>query len=125
MIGLVLIFSYFFPFGIISSTIFDPDYYFIASREGAAACHTSITLGVDSTFVERSVCFATEKLTGVYRINNDTVTLTFDDDFISKERIGVIKWKEEGEEGNYGYFSYYDHGPTEEPIKLIIIKLKK
>lgn len=109
IIGLVLTLCFLFPLGIIRNTDFDPDYYLVANREGAANCQTTIILGIDKTFIERSVCFGVDRELGTYEVRNDTVFLTFDDksNFGSKETIGIIEWKENGKKGNYGFFNYY------------------
>lgn len=127
IIGAVLLFCFMFPLGLIRSSDFDPDHYLIASREGAANCQTTIILGIDQTFIERSVCFGVDRKQGTYEIKNDTVFLTFDDksNFGMEESIGIIEWKENGKDGNYGYFNYYKTGADEKPMDLIITTLKK
>ena len=127
IIGLVLAFCFLFPLGVIRNTDFDPEYYLVANREGAANCQTTIILGVDNTFVERSVCFGVDRELGTYKVKNDTAFLTFDDisNFGSKETIGIIELKEDGKKGNYGYFNYYKTASDDKPMDLIITKLKK
>ena len=127
IIGSVLTFCFFFPLGLIRNTDFDPDYFLIASREGAANCQTTIILGIDKTFVQRNVCFGVDKEIGTYEIKNDTVYMSFQPDqkFGRKEAIGVIDWKEDGKEGNYGYFNYYRIDSKNNSVKLMITYLKK
>lgn len=124
VIGSVLIFYFFFPFGLVRNSDFDPEYYLVANREGAANCQTTIILGIDSTFIERSVCFGVDKNSGTYTIKNDTAFLSFDDNS-NKETIGVLEWKEDGEKGNYGIFNYYKTLSDNKPIDLMITKLKE
>lgn len=126
IIGSVLAFCFFLPLGFVRSTDLDPDYYLIASREGAANCQTTIILGIDSTFIERSICFGVDRKAGIYEIRNDSVILSFNDvsNFGSKEAIGIIELKEVGKDGNYGLFNYFKTISDEQPMDLIITKMK-
>lgn len=127
IIGAVLLFCFMFPLGVIRSSDFDPDPYLIASREGAAYCQTTIILGIEKTFIERSVCFGVDRKQGTYEIKNDTVFLSFEDksNFGMKETIGIIKWNENDKSGNFGYLKYFSTDSKDKPMDLIITKLKK
>lgn len=48
---------------------------FIATREGAASCATTLYLKSDKRFVLRGVCFGVDKVEGVYKIQGDTIFL--------------------------------------------------
>ena len=123
ILGSVLLFCFLFPLGIIKSSDFDSEPYLIASREGAANCTTTITLGIDSSFVQRSVCFGVEKQTGTYTIKNDTVFLSFRND--ENRRFGVIEWNEDQKKDDYGYLNYYGKLPNDKPLPMSILYLKK
>lgn len=122
----VILFCFFFPLGIIKSSDFDPDPYLIASREGAANCTTTIILGTDSTFIERSVCFGVERKTGTFTINRDTVFLKFNRESGPViECIGIIERNKDSGNDTYGYFNYYRNSYDERPIPMKISYLNE
>ena len=127
IIATVFIFCYFFPLGLIRSSDLDPESYMIANREGVANCNTTIKLGIDKTFIERSVCFGVNRKTGTYVMRNDTVFLRFNkkSDNGASENFGVIEWSNEIEEGNYGYFNYFKSESNDKPIRLTITEIKQ
>ena len=126
IIGTSLLICYLFPLGVIRSTDFDPDPYLIASREGAANCLTTIILGTDSTFIERSVCFGVDTRQGTYEVKSDTVFFSFEteSDPGMNEAIGIIEWNANGVSGNFGYLKYFKTDSAK-PLDLHITMINK
>ncbi len=69
----VLSLSFFYPGGLINFDGFERESIFIAQREGAANCMTTLKLRDDKTFIERNVCFGVTETTGTYSIKGDTI----------------------------------------------------
>jgi hypothetical protein len=70
---LVLILTFFNPFGFIDFDKLEGEDVLVAQREGAANCMTTFKLKKDFTFRERNVCFGVTEVIGTYRISNDTI----------------------------------------------------
>lgn len=70
---IILGLSFFYPSGLINFTRFERPSVFIAQREGAANCMTTLKLIDDKTFTERNVCFGITETTGTYNIKGDTI----------------------------------------------------
>ena len=69
----VLGLAFLFPGGLINFDKFERNSIFIAQREGAANCMTTLKLRDDKTFIERNVCFGVTETTGTYRLKDDTI----------------------------------------------------
>ncbi len=70
---IILGLSFFYPSGLINFTRFERPSVFIAQREGAANCMTTLKLIDDKTFTERNVCFGVTETIGTYSIKGDTI----------------------------------------------------
>jgi len=126
IIGSILTFCFLFPFGLIRQSIFDPPIFLSASREGAANCTTNVILGTDNSFIERSVCFGVDRNSGTYKVKNDTVFLTFENqsNFGEKESFGIIERVATDDSTNFGFFHYFRNLSDSKPMDLIIRDLK-
>ena len=61
------------PIGLINFDRLEGEDLFIAQREGAANCMTTLKLKPNNKFKERSVCFGVSEARGSYEIKNDTI----------------------------------------------------
>jgi len=127
IIAAVIAFNILFPFGVIRGHDLDPETFIKASREGAANCTTNLILGMDNSFIERSVCFGVDRNAGSYRISDDTVYLTFNNEsnFGVKKTFAILRLKEDSTKGDYGYLDYYKSSNDTIPMGLGIRELKK
>lgn len=121
----VLGLSFLYPGGLINFSRLESDSVFIAQREGAANCMTTLKLREDKTFIERNVCFGVTETTGIYNIKGDTI-------FFEKVSLGrhesdfykfaVIKNRETKSEKNMGDLVRYKNYSDTTGIELWIIK---
>jgi len=127
VIGFVLAFCFFYPYGIIRSSDFESEYFLKASRIGTANCSTTIKLEYDKSFTKMTRCFGIEKNEGTYDIKNDTIYFTFknNSDVESKRTYGLLKLKDVITNDNYGNLIYYENIDDNKPIKYSINKLNK
>ena len=70
---LVLVLTFFRPFGLVNFNNFEGVDILVAEREGAANCMTTLKLKDDFTFRERNVCFGVTETKGKYHLQNDTI----------------------------------------------------
>jgi len=70
---LVLVLTFFRPFGLVNFDNFEGGDILVAEREGAANCMTTLKLKDDFTFRERNVCFGVTETKGKYHLQNDTI----------------------------------------------------
>ena len=61
------------PSGMINFDKLEGEDVFIAQREGAANCTTTLKLKQNHQFKERNVCFGVSEVRGNYEIKNDTI----------------------------------------------------
>lgn len=80
----VLGLTFLYPGGLINFSRLERDSVFIAQREGAANCMTTLKLRDDKTFIERNVCLGVTETTGTYNIKGDTI-------FFEKVSLGRYK----------------------------------
>jgi hypothetical protein len=73
IITLVLILTFFRPFGLIDFDRLQGADLLVASREGGGNCKTTFKLKENNRFVERSVCFGVTEIKGTYKLKNDTI----------------------------------------------------
>jgi hypothetical protein len=73
----VLVVTFYKPFGLIDFDKLEGDNILLAEREGAANCMTTFKLKEDFTFKEQNVCFGVTEVSGKYHLQNDTIY--FDD----------------------------------------------
>lgn len=76
MVGLltiILLLTFYKPFGLIDFDKLEGEDVLIARREGSANCMTTFKLKDDFTFRERNVCFGVTEVIGTYRVSNDTI----------------------------------------------------
>jgi hypothetical protein len=73
LLTLVLILTFFEPFGLINFDKLEGDDILIAEREGAANCMTTLKLKDNFTFREKNVCFGVSEIKGNYHLQNDTI----------------------------------------------------
>ena len=122
---IVLGLSFLYPGGLINFSRLERDSVFIAQREGAANCMTTLKLRDDKTFIERNVCFGVTETTGTYNIKGDTI-------FFEKVSLGrhesdsykfaVIKNRETKSEKYLGDLVRYKDYSDTTGIALWIIK---
>jgi len=121
----VLGLSFFYPGGLVNFDKLESDSVFIAQREGAANCMTTLKLRDDQTFIERNVCFEVTETTGTYNIKGDTI-------YFEKVSLGrhesefykfaVIKKRETKSEKYLGALVRYKDYSDTTGIALWIIK---
>lgn len=70
---LVLGLTVYKPSGLIPFSELQGTDLFIAEREGAANCMTTLRLKNRGNFIEERICFGAGRVTGTYRWKNDTV----------------------------------------------------
>lgn len=75
LLAVVLVLTFYKPFGFINFDKFEGENLLIAQREGAANCMTTFKLKDNNTFKERNVCFGVSEVIGTYQISNDTIHL--------------------------------------------------
>lgn len=73
IMGFVLTTSFLFPNGLFHFGKHKEESLFIARREGAANCTTTLRFEADQTFSEMTVCFGTHVTKGDYNIVGDTI----------------------------------------------------
>ena len=73
IVAVVLGLIYFRPYGIINFEKFQGNDLFIAAREGAANCNTTLKLKENNKFIEKSICFGVSEITGKYSIKGDSI----------------------------------------------------
>lgn len=69
----VLVLTFYKPFGLIDFDKFEGGDLLIAEREGSANCWTTLKLKDDYTFRERIGCFGVSEIKGTFKIANDTI----------------------------------------------------
>lgn len=122
---IVLGLSFLYPGGLINFSRFERDSVFIAQREGAANCMTTLKLRDDKTFIERNVCFGVTETTGTYNIKGDTIF--FDKVSLGRHesdfyKFAVIKNRETKSEKYLGDLVRYKDYSDTTGIALWIIK---
>lgn len=73
IMAVVLCLAYFWPDGIIDCRKDDGPFVFVAEREGAANCYTTLKLKPDNKFVEKSICFGISMVRGSYSVKGDSI----------------------------------------------------
>ncbi len=128
LIGLmtvVLALSFLYPSGLINFDKLERDSIFIAQREGAANCMTTLKLRDDKTFIERNVCFGVTETTGTYNVKDDTIffhNVSLGRHESDLYKFAIIKSRETKSEKYLGdLVRYKDHSDTT-GIALWIIK---
>ena len=64
---------FYYPSGIINFEKLGDKDLFIAQREGAANCITTLKLKKRDRFYSENICFGIEKTNGLYTVNSDTI----------------------------------------------------
>jgi len=72
---------FFWPNGLINFEKLEGDNLFVAEREGAANCYTTLRLKANKKFVEKNICFGVTEVSGNYSIKGDSI-------FFSNVRLG-------------------------------------
>jgi Ca2+/Na+ antiporter len=73
LMTLFLALTFFFPGGLINFDKFAGDNILVAQREGAANCTTTLKLKNNNNFIQKSVCFGSTEIKGIYKIKGDTI----------------------------------------------------
>ncbi len=73
LLTIVLVLTFYNPFGLIDFDKLEGADILIAEREGSANCMTTLKLKDDFTFRERNVCFGMTEIKGNYHLQNDTI----------------------------------------------------
>jgi len=73
LLTVVLILTFYKPYGLIDFDRIEGNDLLIAEREGAANCLTTLKLKDDFTFREKTGCFGVYENKGKYRLVNDTI----------------------------------------------------
>jgi len=73
LLTIVLVLTFYKPYGLIEFDILEGDDLLIAEREGSANCLTTLKLKDDYTFRERIGCFGVSEIKGTFRVANDTI----------------------------------------------------
>ena len=73
LLTIVLVLTFYNPFGLIDFDKLEGGDMLIAEREGSANCMTTLKLKDDFTFRERNVCFGVTEIKGNYHLQNDTI----------------------------------------------------
>jgi hypothetical protein len=73
VLATVLAVTYLNPSGLINFEKIEGTYVFIAVREGAANCMTTLNLKDDYTFTETASCFGVSIVKGTFRVASDTI----------------------------------------------------
>ena len=73
VMGVALSLVFLWQDGIINFEKYEDKDLFIAEREGAANCYTTLKLKENNKFVEKNVCFAISEITGKYSIKGDSI----------------------------------------------------
>jgi hypothetical protein len=110
VLTVVLILTFYKPFGLINFDKLEGNDLLLAEREGVANCITTIKLKDDFTFREKNVCFGVSEVKGKYRISNDTIY--FDN---------IKRGKEEDELYKFGVIEKLEYY-TENPYALVLYK---
>ena len=71
--GMVLSLTYFYPAGIFDCRKPEGLVVFVAEREGAANCYTTLKLNAENKFFEESICFGVTETRGDYSIKGDSI----------------------------------------------------
>lgn len=122
---IVLGLSFLYPGGLINFSRLESDSIFIAQREGAANCMTTLKLRNDKTFIERNVCFGVSETTGTYNIKDDTIFFEkvslgrHENDFY---KFAVIKNRKTKSEKYLGDLVLYKDYSDTTGIALLMIK---
>lgn len=69
----ILVLTFFKPSGIIDFDGFSGKNLLVAGREGAANCTTTLKLKENNFFVEKTICFGVDEVSGSYSIKGDTI----------------------------------------------------
>jgi hypothetical protein len=73
ILSLMLILTFFKPYGLIDFEKYEGENLLVAGSEGAANCTTTLKLKDDFTFKERTVCFGITEIKGKFYLQNDTI----------------------------------------------------
>lgn len=122
---IVLSLSFLYPNGIIDFSKFENESIFIAQREGAANCMTTLRLRDDNTFHEWNVCFGVTETKGTYHVKGDTIYF----ERVSHSRqdskfykFAIIKYPETNSEKNLGILVRFKDNSDASGTPLWIIK---
>jgi hypothetical protein len=122
ILGFVLLFTIFFPFGIERSLIPEEPNLVYAQYEGVANCTETLKLKAESRFNHTSICFGVEHYKGKYRISGDTIHLIYEghSPLESKNAYGVIHLDSGGSEFKKGNLMYFRNLTDEMPLPMMI-----
>ena len=73
VMGVALSLVFLWQDGIISFEKYEDKDLFIAEREGAANCYTTLKLKDNNRFIEKNICFGISEVTGKYSIKGDSI----------------------------------------------------
>ena len=73
VMGVALSLVFLWQGGIINFEQYEDKDLFIAEREGAANCYTTLKLKANNKFVEKNICFGVSETSGKYLIKGDSI----------------------------------------------------
>ena len=88
MLGLII----YKPFGIINDKMIYGDNVLYAYSEGVASCSSSFSFKKNGIYIQKSICFGSNRKVGNYTLKNDTIYL--DTTKINQYKFGLINRKD-------------------------------
>jgi hypothetical protein len=73
LLTIVLVLTFFKPYGLVDFDKLQGDDILIAGREGVASCMTTLKLKDNFTFRETNICFGVTEVKGKFHLQNDTI----------------------------------------------------
>lgn len=124
ILGFVLLFSIFFPFGIERSLMTDDPNLVSAQYEGVANCTETLKLKDKNRFIHTSVCFGVDHYKGNYKVYGDTIYLHYEgiSPVKSTNAIGVIELDSGNSGSTKGNLMYFRNQTDEEPLPMVITR---
>ena len=71
--GIIILLTFFFPFGMIPFSNFEEKDIISAFREGVGGCGSYLKFKADKTYIEKEICFGSFESSGKYEIRGDTI----------------------------------------------------
>lgn len=119
----VMLVAYFQPFGLLTIDRFQGKDLLVAQHEGSANCMTVLKLKEGNQFLEQSVCFGIERVSGRYELRNDTIyfmDVELNKGIISYYKFAVIQKEKDGESELGTLTRYKDYNnSTAKPLWII------
>ena len=122
ILGFVLLFTIFFPFGIERSLMPEEPNLVYAQYEGVANCTETLKLKGEGRFIHTSVCFGVEHYKGNYKVSGDTVHLRYEgrSPVESMNSYGIIELTNGSPKSTKGKLMYFRNLTDDEPLPMLI-----